>query len=146
MLKASVNKSLFDVNNKDKNCVLFEEYESFKLILFSEIYNEGSNKSTFNSSSISDNFFSNIFFSLFSESEIEFFVDAWKIGILILLVLFRENIWRLKEENKNTIRTWMAASSCCLVESKSDRMELISVRSLEFSVCDSSHSWKQKQF
>ena len=27
MLKASVNKSLFDVNNKDKNCVPFEEYD-----------------------------------------------------------------------------------------------------------------------
>ena len=48
--------------------------------------------------------------------------------------------------NKTKIGTWIAASSCCLVESKSDRMEPISVRSREFSDCESSHSWNKNNF
>ena len=41
---------------------------------------------TFNSSSISDSFFSNIFFSLFSESEIEFLEEAWGRKRLFALI------------------------------------------------------------
>ena len=39
--------------------------------------------------------------------------------------------------------TWIADSSWCLVLSKSVRMELISVRNLEFSDWDSSHNCKK---
>ena len=94
-IKASVNiSSIFDVNiNRESKFSLIFPLKFGKVLNSTIIVLPKKRVSiikkisfTFSSSSISDNFFSNIFFSRFSESEMEFLVDAWRNkGIIYIL-------------------------------------------------------------
>lgn len=95
MIKASVNiSSIFDVNiNRESKISLIFPLKFWKVLNSTIIVSPKKRVSiikkisfTFSSSSISDNFFSNIFFSRFSESEMEFLVDAWRNKSIIYIL------------------------------------------------------------